>query len=1067
MTKFRPRRSAAFAVFSLALLALPVAIFYTEFSAEAARARSDAARRARHASLKAKLTRTSADDFRQALFQLAALDEPGALDVWADALNHPDPQLQKEAWNIFRGVQANLARKELVPQIAIIRARPEDLIRTAKESGLDATLWSRAEQESVEEEIVAAAPAYLLDQLRAEGVSFRVVYESIADWQKARAQGEEMALQLMPDYGNGSDETGSQVRIAVVDLSRRSAPAPGYSDWLGDRENILMRSDAFLAYLDVFVTDGLSASIKSHIDERYTRRGYTLAGFFTPAEFASNVARFFPGESFDAGSRAPKARSDRFSAATVEGRFHTYEEALGELTQLAQANPQIARIVNLGQSYEGRQIFALKITTDPSVDDSSKPDVLITGGHHAREWISVEPPIFFANRLVSGYATDDSIKHMVDNLRIWIVPIINPDGLTYSQGSQNDQTDPVRMWRKNRRPVSDGECGSSVGVDLNRNYNFQWRLTGDEDCPKIMDDIGGSDDPRNEIYRGPRPNSEPEIKAIEMLMDDPNHHFRALLDYHNYSQLILYPWGYQPHPAPDERTLVALSEKMSDEIFAHNRKTYRPQQAIDLYATTGSSIDYAYGAHNVAAPFVIEMRPNCCKFNVAENEIAAINEENWGGARAILGWSAGPPILESVKANQAASDGSFTKLVYSARWTDSADGSSSERQMLVDTRFPGLEPGRIQVRLQFSKPMNTASTPQAFLGRNEHISELRLIASEEGSGWQKTIYENDTWVGEAIIPNDENTNDAWRLAVSAIDAAAFNLDAVPQTTANYATGTGRWENYEAADGAGATGGADQRHVLSPTLDGVYPTLFVGSPAGGERLIGGEPYTIAWTVPKESGFIPVHQEVWLSVDGGMNFTPVLESVQGNADKVQLTLPKTPTTHARVRVLAREGSFGNTLFGDSLIDFSICTNVGSGLEALFVSSERIDRNWTDAPSADYPNGTSGPSQLTINLRITNRAQVPIANPLLRVAELSRTNVLLNRESSSKPTSGPVQLLDTGNDNVISPGESIDARLMVGLVLRKKFNLSVEFYGVPVGGSIAAGDAVNVWKGKPKTK
>jgi hypothetical protein len=615
--------------------------------------------------------------------------------------------------------------------------------------------------------------------------------------------------------------------------------------------------------------------------------------------------------------------------------------------------------------------------------------------------------------------------------------------------------------------VADGECGSSVGVDLNRNYDFQWRLATDEICPKTTDDIGGSDDPRNEIYRGPRPNSEPETKAIETLMSDPNRHFRALLDYHNYSQLILYPWGYQPHPAPDERTLAQLGEKISDDIFARNRKTYRPQQAVDLYATTGSSIDYAYGAHGVAAPFVIEMRPTCCKFNVSESEITEINEENWNGARSILNWSAGPPILESVKAYQAASDGTFSKLVYSARWTDSTDTSSSGRQMIVDTRFPGLEPGLIQFQLQFSKPMNTASTPQAFLGRDEQVNELRLLTPDEGAGWQKTRYLNDTWVGEAIIPHDENTTSAWRLAVSAADGSAFKLDAMPQTTANYATGTGRWENYEDTEGAGASGGTDHHHLLSPTLDGVYPSLFVGAPAGGERLIGGEPYTIAWTVPKESGFIPVHQEVWLSTDGGGGFAPVLESVPGNADNVQIVLPKTPTTHARVRILAREGTFGNTLFGDSLIDFSICTNVGSALEAAFVSSERIDRNWTDPPSADYPNGASGSSQFTITLKLTNRSQVPVANPLLRVTELSRSNVLLNRESRSRPSGGSIQLLDTGDDTMISPGESIDVRLMIGLVARKKFDVSVEFYGVPVGGAVAPGDAVNVWKGKPKNK
>jgi hypothetical protein len=61
----------------------------------------------------------------------------------------------------------------------------------------------------------------------------------------------------------------------------------------------------------------------------------------------------------------------------------------------------------------------------------------------------------------------------------------------------------------------------------------------------------------------------------------------------------------------------------------------------------------------------------------------------------------------------------------------------------------------------------------------------------------------------------------------------------------------------------------------------------------------------------------------------------------------------------------------------------------------------------------------------------------------------------------------MVDTGDDNMIMPGESIEVRLMVGLVARKKFNMSVEFYGVPVGGAVAPGDPVSVWKGKPKNK
>src|SRR5204863_3093972 len=132
-------------------------------------------------------------------------------------------------------------------------------------------------------------------------------------------------------------------------------------------------------------------------------------------------------------------------------------------------------------------------------------------------------------------------------------------------------------------------------------YNYQWRLNNDQACADycnpdrrcINDDNGASDDPQSEIYRGPQPESEPEVKAIKSLVDDPNRHFRAQLDYHNYSQLILYPWGYAPFGTDDSNTLSRLAQQMSDAVFGIDRKRYRPEQAVDLYTRTGSSIDYA------------------------------------------------------------------------------------------------------------------------------------------------------------------------------------------------------------------------------------------------------------------------------------------------------------------------------------------------------------------------------------------------------------------------------------------------------------------------------------------
>jgi murein tripeptide amidase MpaA len=1012
-------------------------------------------RQLRHEQLKARLTSNNANAFRQSLKTLAALDEAGALALWKTALQTTDANLRQEAWNEFQNVRLELERKENVPQIARINASVEEVLRVAREMKLDADVWSATDKEAI-----VAAPFYLLEQFRNAGISVNIVYQSIAEFQKAQKSGDLVAESIAAAKQAKNPEKPKQIRIAVVDLGKKQQPTAGYSDWLGEQENILMQNDSFIAYLDIFSADGSPVSINSHVEEEYTRRGYRLAGFYTMEEFSAVVTTFFPDKSFN--PRGASEGKGKIQTQGAEGRFHSYDETQAEFNALAQANPNIARVVTLGHTYENRPIFALKISKDPAVNDSTKTDVLITGGYHAREWISIEVPIYFANQLLSKYATDDSIKYLVDHMQFWIVPIVNPDGVVYSQGAPNDQLDNVRLWRKNRRPIAAGECSSGVGVDLNRNFSFQWRLRGDDPCPRTSDDIGASDNPDNEIYRGPEPDSELEVRAIKALTNDPARHFKVQLDYHSYSQLILYPWGYQLFSAPDAPTLSKLARKMSDEILKVDGKPYRAQQAQNLYTTTGTSTDYAYSVNNVAVPFVIEIRPTCCNFNLPESDIQITTEENWAGARTVLQWASEPPILQSVRAYQRAADGNFSKLVYAAHWVNSESG----RQLVVDTRLPGLEAGRLQVRLQFSKPMDATATPRVTLGRNESIDERTAEQVDGTEGWQKTIYQGDTWIGEVNIPQDPDEITPWRLAVSANDATPFKLDAKPDTLASYAVGTNAWRNYEDADGTSAEGGADTLHTLSPTLRADFLSIFVASPAGGEHLMAGSPYTVRWAIPKDSGFVPVQNDVLISTDSGLTFNALNRNIQGNPEKFQITLPANPTTKARMRVSSKEGTFGNGIYGDSQADFTIGVNVGTNNEMTFISAERIDQNWTDLSSDDPPVTLSGEARLIITMSLTNKGTVAIANPFLRVAELNR-GILLSRDRKSKQSVDALQTIDVGSDNLLSPNETVQVRLILGVVSPKKIFFSLNLFGVPSGGVIAGAQPVEIFRGKPKNR
>jgi murein tripeptide amidase MpaA len=296
--------------------------------------------------------------------------------------------------------------------------------------------------------------------------------------------------------------------------------------------------------------------------------------------------------------------------------YHSYSDI--ELGLRSLESSGIAKVESIGSSVEGRQIWAIKISDEPGVNDHDEPDILFAGLHHAREWISAEVPYYLAVNLVQNYDSDSTLKALIDNSEIWIVPVVNPDGLEYSRTQDRD-------WRKNRRDNGDG----TFGVDLNRNYGYQWGL-----------DSGSSGSTGAGDYRGPSAFSEPETVAIRDLISNSNCEFQAVVTYHSYSQLILYPWGYTSESAANSGVINTLATQMADLIHGVYGVTYTPQQASQLYLTSGDLTDWVYGTKQIPA-LTIEVRPESANpgFLLPENEILLTCGENWPAALYLMRWT--------------------------------------------------------------------------------------------------------------------------------------------------------------------------------------------------------------------------------------------------------------------------------------------------------------------------------------------------------------------------------------------------------------------------------------------
>jgi carboxypeptidase T len=338
-----------------------------------------------------------------------------------------------------------------------------------------------------------------------------------------------------------------------------------------------VRSDSSWGFADARTIKDIEISglkILGNFDQAVARGGHTSADYSTPG---------FPNK---------------------DARFHTFVQVGAELARMEKENPELAKVHVLGKSFEGRDILALQINTDQgslSQGHSNKPGMIYLGSHHAREHLSTEVPLMFADYLLKN-KKDPTLSALLDGRDIWFVPLVNPDGSEFDISKDRDQS-----WRKNRRPNGDG----TFGVDLNRNYGYRWG-TG-----------GSSTNTNSETYRGPSPFSEPETQVMKAFIE-AHLNARILLTYHTFSELILYPWGHT-YKGIDNSKDKAVFETMATTMAAWNH--YKPEQSSGLYITSGDTTDWAYGEHGIFA-FTFELSPSSVSCSrAAESDFSDLRTE--------------------------------------------------------------------------------------------------------------------------------------------------------------------------------------------------------------------------------------------------------------------------------------------------------------------------------------------------------------------------------------------------------------------------------------------------------
>jgi hypothetical protein len=285
------------------------------------------------------------------------------------------------------------------------------------------------------------------------------------------------------------------------------------------------------------------------------------------------------------------------------GGYLTYQEFLNELDDMASQYPNLISTksgISNFLTVENRPIYWVRISDNPTTDETNEPEVLYSSVHHAREPNAMSEVIFYMWYLLENYASNTEIKYLVDNTEMYFVPCVNPDGYVYNQTTNPNGGG---MHRKNRRIVGT----FNKGVDLNRNYSYGFGTTG------------VSSNVNDDTYPGTGAFSEVETQAMKWFCE--NRDFIYASNAHTYSNGLLHPIGTSTNEfAVDHNYFQTYTEHMAK----YNGYTF--MKSSSLYPASGDSDDYMYKVDLNVKPQIFAITP----------EVGSSNDGFWPPSSKII-----------------------------------------------------------------------------------------------------------------------------------------------------------------------------------------------------------------------------------------------------------------------------------------------------------------------------------------------------------------------------------------------------------------------------------------------
>jgi hypothetical protein len=253
-------------------------------------------------------------------------------------------------------------------------------------------------------------------------------------------------------------------------------------------------------------------------------------------------------------SEPAKTTAPVYEDVVNPNQTYGYEQMMADAQALSEQYPDLVRLGSIGQSVEGRELLLITLGTGPK-------KLLLLGAHHAREYITatflMETADVYARAAVTGGTYGDyDLAALLEEVTLYIVPMVNPDGVNLVQNGVETVKAPEKEKAMRMLKSSYSEWKANInGVDLNRQYPCHWEKKA-----------SSTDVPSSEMYKGTAPATEPEVKAVMALCN--SHDFELAASFHTKGEVIYWAdSGTEEAIAADAAIAQSLAEVTGYELM--------------------------------------------------------------------------------------------------------------------------------------------------------------------------------------------------------------------------------------------------------------------------------------------------------------------------------------------------------------------------------------------------------------------------------------------------------------------------------------------------------------------